>query len=136
MTAALAGLLFALGLGLGGMTDPENIHGFLDIAGAWNPSLLWVMGGALAVYAPARRVIRSRMTKPLLTPGFSVERIGRPDLPLVVGTGLFGIGWGLSGYCPGPALVSLSSGFLPPVLFVLSMGVGMMLHRPFRNGAE
>ncbi|MBJ6764101.1 YeeE/YedE family protein [Myxococcaceae bacterium JPH2] len=126
--AALAGLLFALGLGLGGMTDPAKVVGFLDFAGAWDPSLAFVMGGALAVHAPLQRLIRRRRS-PVLATEFPARSKARVDLRLVGGAALFGVGWGLAGYCPGPALVSLASGTGTALLFGASMLGGMLLFR-------
>ena len=122
----VAGLLFAAGLVLGGMTRPGKVIGFLDVTGAWDPSLAFVMGGALVVYAIAFRVRRER---PLLAPEFDIPT--RADLTprLFVGAGLFGIGWGLVGFCPGPAVVAVGAGMSEAVLFVPSMIAGMVLFR-------
>jgi uncharacterized membrane protein YedE/YeeE len=125
LTAGVAGLLFALGLGLGGMTDPAKVQGFLDFTGAWDPSLAFVMGGALALHAPLSWLIRRRQ-RPVLAPAFP-SLSTQVDPRLVVGSALFGVGWGLSGYCPGPALASLASGGSLVALFVLSMFAGMWL---------
>lgn len=125
-TAAVAGLLFALGLGLGGMMDPARVQGFLDFTGAWDASLAFVMAGALAVHAPLSWLIRRRGA-PVLAPAFSPPSKTRVDRRLTTGAALFGVGWGLTGYCPGPALASLTSGELQVGLFVLSMFAGMWL---------
>lgn len=125
-SAGLAGLLFALGLGLGGMTDPARVQGFLDIAGQWDPTLAFVMGGALAVHAPLTWLIRRRRA-PVLAPAFPNVSQQSIDRRLLGGAALFGVGWGLAGYCPGPALVSLASGSGTVLLFVASMFAGMWL---------
>jgi hypothetical protein len=125
-TAGVAGLLFALGLGLGGMTDPARVLGFLDFTGAWDPTLAFVMGGALAVHTPLARFIRRRKA-PMLAPAFSSSSLTKVDGRLLTGAALFGTGWGLAGYCPGPALTSLASGTELVLLFVLSMFGGMWL---------
>ena len=122
------GLLFGLGLVLSGMTDPSVVQGFLDVAGAWNPRLALVMGGALAVATPAyfwaRRRGRTLAGAPLALPDrWSITR------PLVLGAALFGIGWGLSGLCPGPALVNVATGNPVVLIFVASMAAGMWLQR-------
>ncbi|NTX17840.1 YeeE/YedE family protein [Myxococcus sp. CA051A] len=122
--AGVAGLLFALGLGLGGMTDPAKVVGFLDVAGSWNPSLAFVMAGALGTYALLRRLILRR-ARPVLADRFPAPPQADVDGRLVAGSALFGIGWGLSGYCPGPALVSLPVGGTTVLLFVGAMLVGM-----------
>ena len=126
-TAGVAGLLFGLGLIAGGMTDPAKVKGFLDLAGAWDPSLAFVMGGAIAAALPAFAIARRRRT------AWSGEAMDLPasrtiDARLVGGGVLFGIGWGIAGFCPGPALVALGSGFLPALVFVLAMLAGMLVH--------
>jgi hypothetical protein len=128
LAAFAAGLLFALGLGLGGMTQPSKVIGFLDVAGAWDPSLALVMVAALAVYAPAYRLI-TRRRAPLLAARFLVPTRRDIDLALLVGAVLFGVGWGLVGFCPGPAIVALASGRPTAVTFVIAMVAGMAIHR-------
>lgn len=122
--AFAAGLLFAVGLGVAGMTQPSRVLGFLDVLGPWDPSLAFVMAGAIAVYMPvfwwARRVLPRRLQLPTRN---------RIDVPLVVGSAMFGVGWGLAGYCPGPALVSLATLTGPALAFGAAMLVGMRLHR-------
>ncbi len=125
--ALLSGLVFGLGLILSGMTDPVKVQAFLDVAGAWDPSLALVMGGAVAVGSPAfafaKRRERAWSGAPMALP--TATRI---DARLVAGGALFGVGWGLAGYCPGPALVALASGSAPAAWFVAAMLVGMLLH--------
>ncbi|MEO7151676.1 MAG: DUF6691 family protein [Burkholderiaceae bacterium] len=125
--ALLSGLLFGIGLIAGGMTQPLKVKGFLDLFGAWDPSLALVMGGAVAVGLVAFRWARGRRT------AWSGAAIELPtsttiDTRLVLGGALFGIGWGVAGYCPGPALVSAASGSLAALVFVLAMLAGMTLH--------
>jgi uncharacterized protein len=124
--AFASGLLFALGLGIGGMTKPSKVVGFLDVAGDWDPSLAFVMGGALLVYAIVARVVLAR-PKPLFDETFHVPTRRDVDGRLVAGAVLFGAGWGLAGYCPGPALVSIASGQAAVVVFVVSMLIGMSI---------
>ena len=119
-----AGLLFALGLGLAGMTQPDKIRAFLDVAGAWDPSLAFVMAGAVGVYFVAYRLLRGRA--PAAPRGI--------DRRLVAGAILFGVGWGLSGFCPGPALVSVGAGARAALWFVPAMVAGMALYRLFARG--
>jgi uncharacterized protein len=122
--AFASGLVFAFGLGLSGMTRPGKILGFLDVAGAWDPSLALVMVGAVGVHFLFVRRARRRAS-PWLAPRFAWPPERRIDARLLAGAALFGIGWGLAGYCPGPALVALAS-FGPGVLlFVSAMAVGM-----------
>jgi uncharacterized membrane protein YedE/YeeE len=136
-SAFLSGLLFALGLGLGGMTNPANVLGFLDIAGDWDFRLAFVMGGAMAVHAVLRPLILKR-ERPLFSATFPTCPASRVDLKLLVGAALFGVGWGLGGYCPGPALTSLASGAPQVLAFVLAMIVGMYLAQVLqaRGGAR
>lgn len=125
----LVGLVFALGLGLGGMTDPAVVLGFLDITGRWDPRLLFVMVGAVGVHLSVYFLWIRRRDKPLLHPQFHWPTKIKIEWPLVVGSALFGIGWGLGGYCPGPGLVGLSSMTIEPWVFVISMVVGMLVFR-------
>ncbi len=122
-----AGLLFGLGLIVSHMANPEKVLGFLDLAGRWDPSLAFVMGGAVAIGAIAfsltRRASRSLLGAPISWPAST-----RIDRALVFGSALFGVGWGLAGFCPGPALVAASSGQPKAWLFVLAMLAGMGLH--------
>ncbi|MGA9520859.1 MAG: DUF6691 family protein [Myxococcaceae bacterium] len=128
LSALGAGVLFSLGLGVGGMTDPANVQGFLDIAGDWDPGLAFVMAGALGTHALLRRFILRRAT-PVVAPAFPSypATASRVDRRLVVGAGVFGVGWGLGGYCPGPSLTSVATGGSPALTFVLSMLGGMFL---------
>jgi len=122
----LSGLLFALGLGLGGMTQPAKVIGFLDVAGNWDPSLAMVMVGAISVYSLAYQILRRR-GGPIGGGELLLPTRTRIDRPLLVGSAMFGVGWGLSGYCPGPALTSLASGAWQPIVFCAAMFSGMYL---------
>lgn len=122
----VSGLLFALGLGLSGMTRPEKVIGFLDFAGAWDPSLAFVMLGAVGVHFAVLRWSRA-MAAPFAAAAFERPAGERVDARLVAGAALFGVGWGLSGYCPGPALVSLAGGALPTLVVVAGMVGGVLL---------
>jgi uncharacterized membrane protein YedE/YeeE len=124
--ALLVGILFSLGLSISEMTNPARVIGFLDIAGRWDPTLLFVMGGALAVTLPAYALILRR-ARPLLDSAFYLPIKRDIDRWLLIGAALFGIGWGLGGFCPGPALASLASGTPAVVLFVLAMIAGQWL---------
>lgn len=126
--ALIAGLLFGIGLALSQMIDPAKVLAFLDIAGAWDPSMALVMLGALIVAAPAYALAR-KAREPLYGESFSLPTRRDIDRSLVLGALLFGAGWGLAGYCPGPAIASLSFGLWQPLLFVLAMIIGMALHR-------
>lgn len=133
-TAGIAGLLFALGLGLGGMTQPSRVLGFLDVAGPWDPSLAFVMAGALGVHAILQRLIRRRKA-PVLAASFPAISKTRVDGRLVTGAALFGVGWGLVGYCPGPAFTALATGGREVVLFTLSMLGGMLLFKAWERAS-
>lgn len=128
LVAFISGLVFALGLGISGMTRPEKVMGFLNIVHGWDPSLMFVMMGAIAVHALALRFILKR-PHPLFEQKFYVPTLRQLDARLLVGAAIFGLGWGLGGYCPGPAITSLVTGSLGPLVFVGAMGVGMLLAR-------
>ena len=123
--AFTSGALFALGLALAGMTRPSKVLAFLDFAGDWDPSLAFVMVGAIGVYAVAARLVLRR--PPRWEPGFAFPEARRLDAPLLAGSALFGIGWGLSGYCPGPALTSAAA-TSEAALFAAAMLGGMLVH--------
>jgi uncharacterized membrane protein YedE/YeeE len=141
LVALGSGLLFALGLGIAGMTDPNKVVGFLDVAGAWDPSLACVMVGAIAVHMLFVRRARG-LRAPRFATAFAVPTATTLDRNLVVGAVLFGIGWGIAGYCPGPVLVSLVSLEPSALVFVAAMIAGMVLYAgvferaPRRAGSE
>ena len=124
LASLASGVLFAVGLGVSGMTRPSKVAGFLDLFGAWDPSLAFVMVGAIAVYAVAFRVI-TRSKAPWFDGKFHIPRRADIDRPLLLGAAIFGVGWGLGGYCPGPGLVSAASGALPAALFCVGMVLGV-----------
>ena len=126
--ALVAGLMFGVGLALSGMTDTQVVLGFLDIAGEWNPTLMFVMGGALAVTLPVFNY-SLRKRKPLLCDDYDLPTKTKPDTRLILGSAIFGIGWGLYGYWPGPALASLSSLNTEPFIFVAAMAAGVLSAR-------
>ncbi len=121
-----SGIFFALGLGISGMTQPGKVTAFLDFAGAWDPSLAFVMVGAIAVYALGSRLVLRRR-QPVLAGSFQIPTNRKLDGRLFLGAALFGIGWGLAGFCPGPALVSLSSLQTASILFVVAMLIGILV---------
>ena len=127
LTEFLVGLIFGLGLILSGMTDPSKVLGFLDLFGAWDPSLALVMGGAIAVGAFAFALARDR-TRSVLGGAMHLPRATQIDKRLVVGALIFGAGWGLAGFCPGPALVASASGEIKAAIFVVAMLAGMGLY--------
>lgn len=126
VTALLAGLLFGIGLIVSGMANPAKVLGFLDLAGNWDPSLAFVMIGAIAVgsaaFFVARRRQRSFLGLPVQLPAST-----QITLRLVLGSAVFGVGWGLAGFCPGPALVAMGAGYPKAVGFVAAMLAGMLI---------
>ena len=122
------GLLFGAGLALSGMTDPDRVLGFLDVAGRWDPTLAFVLGAALLPSALAYGLVR-RMERPLLAQEFCIPQNRVVEGQLLTGAVLFGIGWGLVGLCPGPAIAGLAFGTWQAALFVAAMVAGMGLHR-------
>lgn len=120
------GLIFGLGLVVGGMTDPSKVIGFLDIAGQWDPSLAFVMGGALLVGVVAFRFARHR-TENFFGGAMHIPTKNDIDKRMVIGSLLFGVGWGMAGFCPGPAITSIGTGNSKALLFVLAMIAGMAL---------
>lgn len=124
------GLLFGLGLGVAGMTLPSKVIGFLDITGDWDPSLMAVMVGAILVHAVLYRLITKR-SSPVLDSKFQIPTRKDIDWKLLVGASLFGAGWGLGGFCPGPAIVSLVTGESSVVVFVVSMIAGIFVYNLF-----
>jgi uncharacterized protein len=131
-TALLAGLLFGAGLLVSGMTDPANVLGFLDVFGDWRPQLAYVMGAAVLTAAPSFWAVRRRQRTLLGEPVDFPDR-RRIDKPLLAGAAIFGVGWGLSGICPGPGLVLLASGYGMAYLFMAAVIAGMWLVQFTRN---
>jgi hypothetical protein len=133
LSALAAGLVFGLGLALAQLTDRARVLGFLDVTGAWDPTLLFAMGGGVLTTVIAFRFVLRR-PRPLLAPQFHLPSKTRVDAPLIIGAVLFGVGWGLAGYCPGAALASLTALTPNPALFCLAMIAGSRLARRARTG--
>ena len=127
IAAFICGILFSIGLGISGMTQPQKVIGFLDVLGEWDPSLVFVMGGAVISYFILQLLIQRRFSKPMLGERFQIPSRKDLDRSLIFGALLFGMGWGLGGYCPGPAITTLGSGSLNAVLFMVAMAMGMLL---------
>lgn len=127
LAACFAGLLFGVGLAISGMTLPSKVIGFLDITGDWDPSLAFVMGGAIGVHALLLRLV-DRRKAPLFNASFCLPITRGVQGSFVLGAAIFGVGWGLAGFCPGPALVSAAANAPSAVLFVAAMCVGMLAH--------
>jgi len=130
VAAYLSALLFGIGLGISGMTNPAKVIGFLDVKGAWDPSLMLVMLGAVVVHGLTYRLI-TRRNSPVLTATFQIPTNRKVDRKLLLGSVLFGAGWGLGGFCPGPAIVSSVSGASTVLVFTFSMLGGIYLHYLF-----
>lgn len=130
VVALICGMIFSLGLGFSGMTNPEVVKGFLDVFGNWNWALMGVMIGAIGIHAVTYRLITKRKS-PLLADKFDLPTKKNLDRKLILGAALFGLGWGWAGICPGPGIVSLASGEWAIVYFVISMLAGMKLARLF-----
>lgn len=128
LIALASGTIFGAGLALGGMTDPSRVRGFLDLFGAWDPTLAFVMGGAVVVMALAW-VVQRQMLRPLFAEGFALP--DRSDLTprLIGGSALFGIGWGIAGLCPGPGFAALAIEPVSAAIFVVAMLAGMVMVR-------
>ena len=126
LMALLAGLVFGLGLIVSGMTDPSKVSGFLDLAGKWNPSLAFVMGGAILVGLIAFRFAATSQ-RAILGGPIRLATTRHIDRRLILGALTFGVGWGLAGYCPGPALASLATGGSKPLVFTIAMLAGMAI---------
>ncbi|MBA2778445.1 DUF6691 family protein [Billgrantia kenyensis] len=124
----IAGLLFGLGLALAGMTDPARVLGFLDIFGAWDPTLMFVLGGAVVTTFIGYRLV-FRRERPMLGETFQLPTRQDLDVRLIGGSALFGIGWGLSGYCPGPAVASIAGLTAPLFAMLIAMVAGWFLAR-------
>ncbi|MDG3085438.1 YeeE/YedE family protein [Vibrio hannami] len=125
LIALFSGILFGIGMGVSGMADPANVIGFLDVAGSWVPNLAFVMGGALMVFMPAYFFIIKPRETPVVAGEFCMANSKKVDTRLITGASLFGIGWGLVGICPGPAVASLAAGNGGVILFFAFMMVGL-----------
>ncbi len=138
IAALAAGLLFGFGLALSGMLDPSRVLGFLDlfaiVKGGWDASLAFVLGGAAAV-SFAGIEIAKRLGRPLIEAAFDRPAQSEIDRPLLVGSALFGIGWGLAGFCPGPAIAALSFMTAKPLVFLAAMTAGALLFHAWQRGA-
>ena len=129
----ICGVIFGIGLVIAGMTNPAKVMGFLNLFGNWDPSLIFVMGGAIFVSMPAFLIIGKKMSTPIFNKkeGFSQQLKKDIDGPLVIGSAMFGIGWALVGFCPGPAIAALTVVDGNVFMFFIAMSIGMLLKRKF-----
>lgn len=128
VASLVAGIVFGLGLTISGMVNPQKVLNFLDVAGMWDPTLAFVMGGALLIAVPGFRVLQQR-SQPLLDTQFHFPTRKDVDGRLLTGSALFGVGWGTTGFCPGPAITGLGLAIPSVAVFVIAMLAGMALHR-------
>lgn len=132
--ALIAGLLFGMGMIISNMVDPAKVIGFLDITGNWDPSLIFVMGGALAVFTPIYHLVIKKRRNALNGDKFTWTSNTTIDGTLICGALIFGAGWGLAGFCPGPAIASVGSGTNIILAFILSMIIGIILAKQYLQG--
>lgn len=130
LSALAIGVLFGVGIAVSGMINPAKVLNFFDLAGTWDPSLAFVMGGALAVAIPGYRLVFGR-SGPLFADAFQLPTASRIDGKLVLGSATFGIGWGIAGFCPGAAIPALGTGMLEVYLFVAAVAVGIATAKAF-----
>jgi uncharacterized protein len=135
MTSLISGILFGIGLALSQMTNPGKVLNFLDITGNWDPSLIFVMAGALAVTSLSFRKIL-KQPRPLFDKKFYLSNKSAIDRPLIIGAAIFGMGWGISGYCPGPAVAGLGLGNFEAVVMTFFIYIGFTAHRLYQGGSE
>ena len=134
ITGLVAGIIFGIGLSISGMVNPAKVMGFLDFFGQWDPSLAFVMGGAVGVYAIGYRLVTTKSSKPIYGETFQIPTRTDLDARLIGGAVLFGAGWGLAGYCPGPAITGLAFGFSQTFIFFAAMAVGVVLFKLTMGG--
>ncbi|BAU62929.1 hypothetical protein STA3757_02800 [Stanieria sp. NIES-3757] len=132
LIALLSGLLFGLGLSVSQMIDRDRVLGFLDVQGNWDPTLLFVLGGAVGVTIIAFRFVL-RLPQPIFGDKFYLPTKKEIDRPLIIGAAIFGIGWGIAGYCPGPGITALVLGIWNPVLFMIAFIIGSLTYQWYTN---
>ncbi len=125
IASLFAGLLFGIGMVTSGMVDPQKVTSFLDITGEWDPSLMFVMGGALLIFMPAYFLLIKPKDKPINAEEFCLSTNKKIDKRLVIGAAIFGLGWGIAGVCPGPAVSSLALGNMDVMVFFIAMMAGL-----------
>jgi len=128
LTAFGAGLLFSLGLAISGMTQPAKVLGFLDFLGDWDPTLMFVMGGAVVTYFFGYRYTLRKQKKPVYGTQFEIPSRRNIDTKLLIGSAIFGIGWGMAGYCPGPAIAGAGAMRAEALIFYVAMTIGMFVY--------
>ncbi len=134
LSALLAGLVFGLGIAISGMANPAKVLNFFDIAGTWDPSLAFVMGGALLTALVGYRIVFAKNRTPLFESKYSLPTATKIDTRLLGGSALFGVGWGIAGFCPGGAIPALGFGGVETLTFIAAMVVGLLIGRTLRHG--
>jgi uncharacterized membrane protein YedE/YeeE len=132
LSAFLIGAVFGIGIAISGMANPAKVLNFFDIAGTWDPSLLFVMGGALVTAAIGYRVLFGAREKPVFETGYALPTSRRIDAELIGGSAVFGIGWGISGFCPGGAIPALGLGYAETFIFIAAMMAGIVVARALK----
>ncbi len=132
LSAFLIGAVFGIGIAISGMANPAKVLNFFDIAGTWDPSLLFVMGGALVTAAIGYRVLFGARQKPVFETGYALPTSRRIDAELIGGSAVFGIGWGISGFCPGGAIPALGLGYAETFIFIAAMMAGIVVARALK----
>ncbi|MBL4583962.1 MAG: YeeE/YedE family protein [Pseudomonadales bacterium] len=132
VSSLLSGVVFGLGMAISGMTNTQRVQGFLDLAGAWDPTLAFVMAGGIFITGTGFKFIFKKQT-PLFSDLFHLPTKMRIDKPLIFGALLFGAGWGLVGYCPGPAIAGITYGYNSTLIFIAAMVIGMLITNPLSN---
>ncbi len=135
LSALISGLIFGLGIAISGMANPAKVLNFFDIAGTWDPSLALVMGGALLTALIGYRIVFAKAAAPVFEQGYSLPTAKNIDLPLVGGSALFGIGWGIAGFCPGGAVPALGFGGTETLIFIAAMIGGLLIGRKLKQAA-
>lgn len=127
LTSLIIGAIFGIGIAISGMANPAKVLNFFDLAGTWDPSLAFVMGGALITTAIGYRVVFGARNRPLFESSFALPTNRKLDFPLIAGSATFGVGWGISGFCPGGAIPALGLGYSETFIFIAAMCVGIVL---------
>ncbi len=129
LSSIIIGAIFGIGIAISGMANPAKVLNFFDVFGTWDPSLIFVMGGALITTAIGYRIVFARQQKPALGPAFVLPKNNSIDTRLIAGSATFGVGWGLAGFCPGGAIPALGLGYSETLIFVIAMIIGIVVAR-------
>ncbi len=136
LLALAAGMIFGLGIAISGMINPAKVINFFDIAGTWDPSLIFVMGGALVTTAIGYRLVWAKSSRPVFDTSFHIPQGRQIDVPLIGGAALFGVGWGISGFCPGGAIPAIGLGDPRTLVFIAAMIIGIVIARTVQGATR